>query len=264
MTGQRTYTPQEMADIASYLDKQVARPERVPAGDVAARAGLFGVGAMFVTGAGAWLLQMPWEYALQICGLSFMFTAGASIWWIMPTDKRESAARFRRMMATCEVERTKKLAAYAAIQRLEMQVANQANEIATLRARRNAVQTDDEPQFSQNFTPAANVANENVDKAETIIRYWFDTLERQPDGTFRGKWYSRPIATDAKWTQLEHAAAVKLLDDANMIGRNGKLTYILPQFDRFDVAIEHFNNFCERMRREPELPQPQRIMSNDD
>jgi hypothetical protein len=35
VTGQRTYTPQEMADIASYLDKQVARPERVPAGDVA-------------------------------------------------------------------------------------------------------------------------------------------------------------------------------------------------------------------------------------
>lgn len=263
MAQQRTYSPQEMADIASYLDKQVARPERMPSGDVAARAGLLGMGAMFVTGGAAWLMQMPWEYALQICGLSFMFTTGAAIWWIMPTDKRENAVRFRRMMQTCELERSKKMMAYAAIQRLETQVANQANELATLRAKKNAAPAA-EPQYSDNFTPAADVAGENVDNAVTILRYWFDTLTRQPDGTVRGQWYSRPTAESAGWSQNEHRDAVQLLDDAGMIGRNGKRTYIVPRFDDYAVALEHFNNFCDSKRREPELPQPQRIMSNDD
>ena len=262
MAQQRTYTPQEMADIASYLDKQVTRPERVPAGDVAARAGLLGVGAMLVTGGAAWLMQMPWEYAAQICGLSFMFTAGASIWWIMPTDKRESAARFRRMMQTCELERSKKVMAYAAIQRLETKVANQANEIAQLRAQNKAAPV--EVQYSENFTPAADVAGGNVDNAVTILRYWFDTLTRQPDGTMRGQWYSRPMAEAAGWSQNEHRDAVQLLDDAGMIGRNGKRTYVTPQFDSYDVAFEHFNKFCKRVGTEPELPQAQRFMSNDD
>lgn len=263
MPQQRTYTPQEIADVASYLDKQVARPERVPASDVTARAGLLGIGAILVTGGAAWLFQMPWEYALQICGLSFMFTTGAAIWWIMPTDKRENAARFRRMIQTCEVERTKKLAAYAAIQRLETTVANQANEIATLRAQRSAAPAV-EPEYSDNFTPIADTRGENIERAQTILHYWFDTLRTRQDGRTVGEWYSRAIAARAGWTQDEHAAAVLFLEDAGLVGTNGKLKFVFPQFDTYAAAVDHFNNFCNRARREPELPQQQRIMSNDD
>ncbi len=263
MAGQRTYTPQEMADIASYLDKQATRPERVPTGDVAAQAGLLGVGAMLVCGGAAWLFQMPWEYAVQICGLSFVFTTGAAIWWIMPTDKRHTAARFRRMMQTCELYRAQKMAAYAAIQRLEMTAANQANEIAKLRAERNAAPADD-VQYSNNFTPIADTRGENIERAETILRYWFDTLRTRQDGRTVGEWYSRATAARAGWTQDEHSAAVLFLEDAGLVGTNGKLKFVLPQFDSYAAALEHFNNFCNRARREPELPQTQRIMSNDD
>jgi hypothetical protein len=255
---QRTYTPQEIADVASYLDKQVARPERVPASDVTARAGLLGIGAILVTGGAAWLFQMPWEYALQICGLSFMFTTGAAIWWIMPTDKRENAARFRRMIQTCEVERTKKLAAYAAIQRLETTVANQANETPLKKAQRPCR----EPETAT--TGDCLSRGENIERAQTILHYCFESLRTRQDGRTVGEWYSRAIAARAGWTQDEHAAAVLFLEDAGLVGTNGKLKFVFPQFDTYAAAVDHFNNFCNRARREPELPQQQRIMSNDD
>ena len=242
MAQQRTYTPQEMADIASYLDKQVTRPERVPAGDVAARAGLLGVGAMLVTGGAAWLMQMPWEYAAQICGLSFMFTAGASIWWIMPTDKRESAARFRRMMQTCELERSKKVMAYAAIQRLEVKVAETEQALnRAIREREEAMlektqaQNQAQSANNRNFVRASNTAAQA--DAQEMLRYWGESGGE--------RWYSRAIANTHGWSDKRHKAAQQLLVDCGVLVINEKRPKMMV--DSFDVALRQLSEYVERV-----------------
>lgn len=242
MAEQRTYTPQEMADIVSHLDKQAVRPERLTPSDVMARAGLFGLGAVFITGGAVWLLQMPWEYAAQICGLSFMFTTGAALWWIMPTDKRDTAARFRKMMQTAELYRAQKIEAYYAITRLETKNAElqkaltravQERDTATAEKR----QAFDQAQAANNprFVRASNT-KAYADAVE-MLKYWAES-----DGE---RWYSRAMANSQGWPDKRHKAAQQLLVDSGVLVINEKRPRVMVE--SFDAAMRQLGEYVERV-----------------
>jgi len=238
----RTYTPQEMADVAAYLDKQAVRPERVPAGDVAAQAALLGGGAMFVAGGVVWLLQMPWDYAAQICGLSFLFTTGVAVWWIMPTDKRETAGRFRRVVQTADMERAKKVLAYQAIQRLEAKNAELQQALTRAIQERDTATVEKRQAFEQ--AQAANnprfVRSSNTKAyadAVEMLRYW-----AQSDGE---RWYSRAMANSQGWADKRHKAAQQLLVDSGVLVINEKRPRVMVE--SFDIAMRQLGEYVERV-----------------
>jgi len=239
--------PQHTQDTGTLITPIDMAPAPVTSvGDMIVRALGVGVGAACLTCAGAWLLQLPADTIGKASGVAFLVTTGAALPWLLL-----SVEAWRKMGRSVRLERAKKLAAYDAIRRLEYTVADQRETISRLQSQR----TTPQPATPANLVLSHNVAPDNTECALRILNHWFDT----------GTWYSRRLAKDGGWPQPTHDAAIRLLKDMGMVAHEpGKVPSVLPRFGNKGQALEHFNNFCDKVLTGPQLPGRNTVMSNED
>lgn len=234
---------QSAASITSELDA----PPVTGVGDLIIRALGTGVSAALLTCAGAWMLQQPADAIGKASGVAFLVvTGGAGVFLLLSVPERLKARNQYRLM------QRKLFAAYTAIRQLEYTVADQRETISRLQSNRTAPAPQVVP---ANRVLSHNIAPDIVECANRIINHWFAA----------GAWYSRRIAKEGGWSQPTHDGAIKLLKDMGMVEQEpGKTPRIAPRFGNHGAALEHFNNFCQRVADGPQIAGRAVVMSNDD
>ena len=218
----RELTPTELSDLLRTSERAAAKPAPpVSMSAAIARGAVAGVGAALAGGGvlywGA-IASPPVAAGIIVAG-AVMFLAA------IPTEKIAPALltvrRIQAVQATVNAAEFRKRAAYDAVVALEARIAELERALAeatqdTRNARmelRRAQETIATAGRRNTFVPKSNTEPQVVRDAQTILRHWFDA----------GAWYSRPKAVQAGWTEDRHNAAVRLLDDAALIGKAGKL-----------------------------------------
>lgn len=96
--------------------------------------------------------------------------------------------------------------------------------------------------YRRTFVAKSNTEPQAVRDAQTILHHWFET----------GTWLSRSRAAQSGWSEDRHNAAVRLLDDAELVGKVGKLREIQAQ--SLDAALGQLADWCESAQISPVLP----------
>jgi predicted phage tail protein len=251
----RRYSPDELDALLHESQRDATRPTPVTLGSIGAQvaqAVIAGVGAAALVGAGLWLLGAPGAVLAQGPLLAALMVTGAGlVIRVVPADK---AAQFRRIQAiqrmVVEAE-FRKRQAYAAIERLE---GEQAARLAEMQRALNEAHTDlrnarmelrraqEAAAPRRAFVAKSNVDPQIVRDAQTIIRHWFDA----------GAWYSRPKAVAAGWSEDRHAAAVRLLNDAGLVGKAGKLREVSAS--SLDDALRRLAEWRDSAETQPVIP----------
>jgi len=269
-----SFSQQEIADILRHEERQSARPQPVTLGSVGvqvAQSLVAGLGAALLLGGGAALLGAPSDIAMQVGLTSAVLATGTGlVLRIVPDNKLATVNRMRRVQRTVLEAEFRKREAYRAIEQLEAQfegerqqwrdaLAELRNENKTLRAENNRYKEDKRP---QNFVTSDDVSA--AGDAAKIMEHWFTTLYTDGKGQVRGKWWSRNKAEAAGWAQTRHAAAVDLLQRAKVVGMNEKIPFVLPELATYDAALYRLNKYCDVSTQQPDVPQRQAVMSNED
>ena len=236
----RPLTPAELADLLRTETHAQSKPPAVTLGSVLVgvlQSVAAGLGAALLTGGVLYLLQAPAGVIGNTALTAAVIVAGAAlVVRAVPADRLLTVRRLQQVQATVIEAEFRKRKAYEAIEALEADYEGRVAELTrslaeALQDARNArmelrrVQ-ETVTQRRMTFVPKSNVEPQVVRDAQAILRHWFET----------GAWYSRPKAVAAGWSEDRHAAAVRLLDDAGLVGKAGKLREVQAQ--SLDVALQ--------------------------
>ncbi|MBK8800387.1 MAG: hypothetical protein IPM07_30720 [Anaerolineales bacterium] len=260
----------EIKSILQHEERQAARPQPVTLGSVGAQVAqalVAGFGAALLLGGAAMALGAPAGIVTQVALTAGVLATGIGMALrVIPDNKLATVDRIRRVQRTVLEAEFRKREAYKAIEQLEAQFTAETqkwqhaltelrNENKVLRAENNRYK---EAQRSPNFTTKSNVAAEVVNDATKILEHWFSTLgEADASGYRRGEWWSRPKAMAAGWTKTRHEAATELLEDADITGTNGRLSFVVPNLRTLDAALFSLNKYCSEAAAEPDMPRQQ-------
>lgn len=256
-------TPDQLDRLTERQIELIQRPPRT-VGDVLVALVVSGVAGAAVAGV-AWAvlsaLGAPGGLLLSWAGRAGLLAAALYLAaWAFPLGKAQSLLWWRdakRQVAQAEYH---KLEAYREIVTVR---ATYTAQIATLQTALNEAHTDlrnarMELRRTQEtlatgghrrttFVPRSNTEPQVVRDAQAIIRHWFDA----------GSWYSRPKAVQAGWSEDRHNNAVRLLNDAGLVGKSGNLRSITA--DSVDVALRRLADWQESAAAAPVLPQAQPV-----
>ena len=265
-----SFSQDEIKSILQHEERRAARPEPVTLGTVGAQVAqalVAGFGAALLLGGAAMALGAPAGIVTQVALTAGVLATGIGMALrVIPDNKLATVDRIRRVQRTVLEAEFRKREAYRAIEDLEAQFTAETqkwqhaltelrNENKVLRAENNRYK---EAQRSPNFTTKSNVAAEVVNDATKILEHWFSTLgEADASGYRRGEWWSRPKAMAAGWTKTRHEAATELLEDADITGTNGRLSFVVPNLRTLDAALFSLNKYCSEAAAEPDMPRQQ-------
>lgn len=241
--------------------EQLQQPSRT-VGDVVVTLAVSGIGGVAVGGALAVVLSAtgaPGDVMLSWAGRAGLLTSCLYLAaWSLPAGKAQSLLWYRQAKRIVEQSEFRKNEAYREIISLR---ASHAAAMAELQTALNEALTDlrnvrmelRRTQENLNnagirrttFVAKSNVEPPVVRDAQTIIRHWFDA----------GSWYSRPKAVQAGWSEDRHNAAVRLLNDAGLVGKSGNLRRITS--DSVDEALRRLAEWRESAETAPVMPQSQ-------
>ncbi len=253
----RRYSPDELNEILHGAQRDAAKPAPVTAAHVGAQvaqAAIAGAGAALLVGGGMWLMGAP--VAAMVNGA---FTAGVLVLGgglavrALPSDRMATFRRIQQAQRFVVEAEFRKREAYRAIERLE---AEHADRMAEMQRALNEAHTDlrnvrvelrraqESAQARSTFVQRSNTEPQVVRDAQTVIRHWFDARA----------WYSRPKALQAGWSEDRHNAAVRLLNDAGLVGKSGNLRSITA--GSVDEALRRLNDWRTAAETPPVMPPP--------
>ena len=253
----RRYSPDELNEILQGAQRDAAKPAPVTAAHVGAQlaqAAIAGAGAALLVGGGMWLLGAPLEPLLNTALTAGVLVLGAGLAVrAFPADRMATFRRIQQVQRFVVEAEFRKREAYRAIERLE---AEHADRMAELQRALNEAHTDlrnvrmdlrraqEAAAPRRTFVAKSNVDPQIVRDAQAIIRHWFDA----------GSWYSRPKAVQAGWSEDRHNAAVRLLNDAGLVGKTGNLRSITA--GSVDEALRKLTDWRTAAETPPVLPPP--------
>lgn len=251
----RQYTPDELNHILHDAQRDAAKPAPVTAAGIGAQvaqAAIAGAGAALLVGGGMWLLGAPFEPLLNAALTAGVLVLGAGLAVrALPADRMATFRRIQQVQRFVFEAEFKKREAYRAIERLE---AEHADRMTEMQRALNEAHTDlrnvrvelrraqESLQARNTFVARSNTDPQVVRDAQTIIRHWFDARA----------WYSRPKALQAGWSEDRHNAAVRLLNDAGLVGKSGNLRSITA--GSVDEALRRLNDWRAAAETPPVLP----------
>jgi hypothetical protein len=256
----RELSPADLADLLRTTERASAKPAPpVSMSAVIARGVVAGVGAVLLLGSGLYWMQAPLDTLATAPAVAGVLVTGVVLLAsAFPTEKIAPALltvrRLQHVQATVNAAEFRKRKAYEAVETIE---ANTTARIAELeRALAEAIQDSRNARMElrrtqetlatagarRTFVPKSNTEPQVVRDAQNIIRHWFEA----------GAWYSRPKALQAGWTEDRHSAAVRLLDDAALVGKAGKLREV--QAASLDAALKQLADWRESAEFAPVLP----------
>lgn len=235
----RPLTPAELADLLRTETHAQSKPPTSTLGSVLVgvlQSVAAGLGAALLVGGVLWMLQAPAEVMGNATLTAAIIVTGATLMVrAVPADRLLTVRRIQQVQATVLEAEFRKRKAYEAIEALEADYEARLAELTrslseALQDARNARMELRRVQESvtrrTTFVPKSNVEPQVVRDAQAILRHWYET----------GAWYSRPKAVAAGWSEDRHAAAVRLLDDAGLVGKAGKLREV--QAPTLDTALQ--------------------------
>ena len=253
----RQYTPDELSNILHDAQRDAAKPAPVTMAHVGAQvaqAAIAGVGAALLIGGGLWLAGAQVEAMVNGALTAGVLVLGGGLAIrALPADRMATFRRIQQVQRFVTEAEFRKREAYRAIERLE---AEHADRMAEMQRALNEAHTDlrnvrvelrraqESLQQRSTFVPRSNTEPQVVRDAQTVIRYWFDART----------WYSRPKALQAGWSEDRHNAAVRLLNDAGLVGKSGNLRSITA--GSVDEALRRLNDWRTAAETPPVMPPP--------
>ena len=235
----RPLTPAELSDLLRTETHAQSKPPAVTLGSVLVgvlQSIAAGIGAALLVGGVLWMLQAPAAAIGNSAATVLVIVTGAALMVrAVPSDRLLTVRRIQQVQAAVNAAEFRKREAYKAIEALEAdyeaRIAELTRSLAeALQDARNARMELRRVQESvtrrTTFVPKSNVEPQVVRDAQAILRHWYEA----------GVWYSRPKAVAAGWSEDRHAAAVRLLDDAGLVGKAGKLREV--QAPSLDTALQ--------------------------
>jgi hypothetical protein len=252
----RELSPADLADLLRTTERASAKPAPpVSMSAVIARGVVAGVGAVLLLGSGLYWMQAPLDTLATAPAVAGVLVTGVVLLVsAIPTEKIAPALltvrRIQHVQGTVNAAEFRKRKAYEAVIEMEARIAELERALAeatqdTRNARmelRRAQETIANGGQRRTFVPKSNTEPQVVRDAQNIIRHWFEA----------GAWYSRPKALQAGWTEDRHSAAVRLLDDAALVGKAGKLREV--QAASLDAALKQLADWRESAEFAPVLP----------
>jgi hypothetical protein len=250
----RPLTADQLDRLAERQADALRAPERT-VGSVLVSLLVSGVGGLALAVAAALVLSgmgAPLGIVLEWSGRAGL--AAACLYlatWSLPVERARDLRRWAEAQRVVQLAEFRKLEAYrelvavraekdARIKDLETAL-NEAH--ADLRNARMELRRTQEviahAGVRRTFVAKSNTEPQVVRDAQTILRHWFEA----------GAWYSRPKAVQAGWSEDRHNAAVRLLDDAALVGKAGNLRSVTA--DSLDAALRRLADWRESAETAP-------------
>lgn len=252
----RPLTADQLDRLAERQVEAIQAPPRT-VGSVLVALLVSGVGGLAVAVGAALVLSglgAPLSVLLEWSGRVGLLAACLYLaLWALPLGKAASLRWWVEARRTVQTAEFHKLEAYREIVTLragyegrvaELQRALNEAHTDLRNARMELRRTQETMQAAQRrtFVPKSNVEPQVVRDAQTILRHWFEA----------GAWYSRPKAVQAGWSEDRHNQAVRLLDDAGLVGKAGKLREVTSP--SLDAALHKLADWRESAETAPIMP----------
>lgn len=251
-------TDAQIERLAQRQADAIQAPPRT-VGSIAVALFVAGVGGVAVAGLLSAILSAlgaPGDIILVWSGRAGLLAACLYLAvWALPVSKAQSLRWYAEAQEAVKVAEFRKTEAYRELIALRaakdteiselQQALNEAHtDLRNARMElRRAQETIGHAGVRRTFVPKSNTEPQVVRDAQTILRHWFDA----------GSWYSRPKALASGWSEDRHNAAVRLLDDAALVGKRGNLREVTAA--GIDEALRRLADWRESAETAP-LPPP--------